>query len=335
MSKTGSPQLPSKEIDGLAFACLLDGSGSGKIIGWDAINSWSPGEQPLWVHLDHAAPAVSEWLKEQADIPEVACRALLEEETRPRVFTVGSGLVAILRGVNLNAGQDPEDMVAIRLWVDANRVISLRHQRLMTARDVLAQIVEQKTGPTTAPDIFVRAVERLTERMNSVIVQLDEQLDGLDGRLEEDDSGNLRRELTGLRQTCVALRRYIGPQREALSRLQIEHPAWLNQHQRNHIRESADKLQRYVEDLDAARDRAVVLRDEIANRLSVQMNRTLYALSIVAGVFLPLGFLTGLLGINVGGMPGVEYDYAFWIACLLMVLVFIGEVALFRRLKWI
>jgi zinc transporter len=101
------------------------------------------------------------------------------------------------------------------------------------------------------------------------------------------------------------------------------------------MRESADKLQRYVEDLDAARDRAVVLRDEIANRLSVQMNRTLYALSIVAGVFLPLGFLTGLLGINVGGMPGVEYDYAFWIACLLMVLVFIGEVALFRRLKWI
>ncbi len=65
------------------------------------------------------------------------------------------------------------------------------------------------------------------------------------------------------------------------------------------------------------------------------MNRTMFALSIVAGVFLPLSFITGLLGINVGGMPGLESPEAFWIACGILVLVFIAEIALFRRLKWI
>ena len=75
--------------------------------------------------------------------------------------------------------------------------------------------------------------------------------------------------------------------------------------------------------------------DEIANRLSESMNRTMYALSMVAGVFLPLGFLTGLLGINVGGMPGVDSGSAFWITCALLVLLGIGEVALFRRMKWL
>ena len=65
------------------------------------------------------------------------------------------------------------------------------------------------------------------------------------------------------------------------------------------------------------------------------MNRTMYALSVIAGIFLPLGLLTGLLGINVGGMPGVENGWAFWITCALLVVLAAAEVWLFRRLKWI
>ena len=67
------------------------------------------------------------------------------------------------------------------------------------------------------------------------------------------------------------------------------------------MREVSDQLARYLEDLDEARDRAAVTQEELVNRLSEQMNNKMYILSIVAAIFLPLGFLTGLLGINVGG----------------------------------
>lgn len=82
---------------------------------------------------------------------------------------------------------------------------------------------------------------------------------------------------------------------------------------RRQLHENQDRLTRYVEDLDAVRERAQIVKDELANALTNKMNRNTYVLSIVAAIFLPLGFLTGLLGINVGGIPGVDNDAAFWV----------------------
>jgi zinc transporter len=58
-------------------------------------------------------------------------------------------------------------------------------------------------------------------------------------------------------------------------------------------------------------------------------------LTIVAGIFLPLGFLTGLMGINVGGMPGVEESSAFWIVVAVCIGILALQLFLFWRWKWL
>ena len=70
-------------------------------------------------------------------------------------------------------------------------------------------------------------------------------------------------------------------------------------------------MTRFIEDLDSARDRAAVTQEELQTRLSDQMNKTMYLLTVVATLLLPASLLTGLLGINVGGVPGVESNWAF------------------------
>ena len=64
------------------------------------------------------------------------------------------------------------------------------------------------------------------------------------------------------------------------------------------------------------------------------MDNRMYVLSIVAAIFLPLGFLTGLLSINVGGILGAEYKAAFAIFCLLLVALIIIEIVIFKKKKW-
>jgi hypothetical protein len=96
-----------------------------------------------------------------------------------------------------------------------------------------------------------------------------------------------------------------------------------------------DRLIRYIEDLDSVRDRAAVTQEELVNRLSEQVNTRMYVLSLVAAVFLPLGFLAGLLGIDVGGIPGAENQSAFLIFILLLILVFILQVVIFKRRSWL
>lgn len=91
---------------------------------------------------------------------------------------------------------------------------------------------------------------------------------------------------------------------------------------------------RYVEELSELRERSQILNDEINNAHGRRLNDITYIFSVVATVFLPLGFLTGLLGVNVGGVPGLEYDNGFWVFVGLCALIVIIQVALFKRLKW-
>lgn len=335
MAANGQTGVLAGHNQGLVFACVLNGLGGGKAVDWDVVRKWQPGGEPIWVHLDRSAPETVRWLAEDSGLEPAVAKALLEQETRPRIFKSGRSLVAILRGVNLNAGADPDDMVALRIYVSKDRLITVRQRPLMTPRDMLKELLENGDGATSTPELFVRLAERLTERMNSVVINLDEVLDEIEQQLDSKPGQELRGRLSDVRQTAVSLRRYIGPQREALSEIQIERPDWLGAPLSVLLRETSNKLQRYVEDLDAARDRAIVIRDEITNRQADAMNQRMYALSVIAGIFLPLSFLTGLLGINVGGMPGVENGWAFWLTCLVLVILVAIEIYIFRRLKWI
>ncbi|MDH3527069.1 MAG: hypothetical protein OEM43_06160 [Gammaproteobacteria bacterium] len=103
---------------------------------------------------------------------------------------------------------------------------------------------------------------------------------------------------------------------------------------RMRIRELTDRMTRFIEDLDEARDRASVTHEELQNRLAELTNRRMYLLTMIAAIFLPLSFLTGLLGINVGGIPGSDFPAAFAIVVVLMVLVGAGQWLFFRWRKW-
>jgi zinc transporter len=322
------------EAEGLIAAYTLDGQGNGHEIGWTEIRSWKPDEGELWIHLDRKEASSQRWLREEAGIDPLACEALLAEETRPRTATMKGGLLVILRGVNLHPGADPEDMVSIRMWIEPHRAVTLRHQRLMAVQDV-RESFETGKGPRDTVDLMVRIAARLIDRVGPVIDELDEEVDVLEEEVLTARSQELRSRLADLRRQAITLRRYIAPQRDAMSRLQQEEAEWITPLHRARLREIGDRVTRFVEDLDAARERAAVTHEELVGRMSEQMNRTMFMLSIVAVVFLPLGLLTGLLGINVAGIPFADHPWAFGAVCALLVIIAAGEVYLFHRLKWV
>jgi zinc transporter len=317
------------EQDGLICAYLLDGQGMGHELDWSGVQKWQLRDGVLWIHLHRNGEEAARWLSKESGLEAIVCEALLAEETRPRVTAVKDGLLVILRGVNLNPGADPEDMVSVRLWIDAWRVISVRIRHLMAIEDIRNGLASGG-GPKTSGDFLVQIAEGLIARMGPVMSDLDDEVDALEDQLITAESRELRTTIAGLRRQAIGLRRYLAPQRDVLSRLQVEPASWLDDALRLRLREATDRVTRYVEDLDAARERAAVTQEELANRLSEQMNRTMYVLSLVAAVFLPLGLLTGLLGINVGGIPWAESAWGFVIVTALLLLLAAGQFLFFR-----
>lgn len=135
MQKQPAEPLDLVEVDGMQFGCVLNGDGSATPIGWPEVNAWSDGDAGFWVHLNKDAPRVRSWIVERSGLSKVTTEALLAPESRPRAFHGKFGFVTILRGVNTNPRAEEEDMVALRIWSDGKRLITLRDEKLETPLD--------------------------------------------------------------------------------------------------------------------------------------------------------------------------------------------------------
>lgn len=318
----------------IIYAYRFDGNGTGTALQEQEIEASLHASALTWVHLDAKQDGCRAWLSTQVEtMDSLIVDALLAEETRPRILEFEQGVLLILRGVNLNEDARPEDMVSIRLWIDARRIISVRLRKLKAVTDMVERINTGK-APGNSGEFIAELSRRLFERMEPVFSDMDEELDDVEEKVMENPDASLRQEITHIRKQAIVFRRYIAPQRDVIAALRTSDQSWLDNLQRRRLQESLDRVTRYIEDIDTIRERAQIVKDELANALADKMNRNLYLLSVIAAIFLPLGFLTGLLGINVGGIPGADVPTAFLIFCGLLLAVVGMQIVIFKKLKW-
>lgn len=313
---------------------ILDGQGHG------ALQAWMPGQDVprenglAWFHLNYADATARDWLLRSELLSIPVAESLLDEETRPRVLHHGEGLLLTLRGVNLNPGAEPEDMVSIRLWIEAGRIISTRKRRLKSVKNVQAML-DAGEGPRNSGEFLAVLLRLMTDNIGEVIEALEDKMAAVEEEIVEHHGATARENLADLRRQAIALRRYLAPQREALSRLTTEQVPWMSPDDHFRIRETTDELIRHIENLDAVRERAALAHEEFVNHATEQLNRRMFMLSVVTVIFLPLGFLTGLFGINVGGIPGAASPWGFAAFCLGVALAAAGIVLIFKRSRWL
>lgn len=279
-----------------------------------------------WWHFDLTDPDLPDWAA--AHVPELPAAALLQSQTRPRCDRYADGLILNLRGVNLNSDGPTDQMVSVRLWITDKTVVTVWVRKVF-ALDDIRQSCANGTAPVSPSD-FVNVLScALSRRVQDVVFDLADRVE----QIEEDQGGSavaLPADMGELRRQAIRLRRYLGPQRDALLRLTDA-----MQGDSAAQREVANQTILHVEELDSLNGRLGALQDLHDSQTSALHGRNSYVLSIVAAVFLPLGFLTGVFGVNVGGMPGVESPMAFTLLCLGMAALGVILMAALRWLRWI
>lgn len=337
MNDLADPTDENEDETAMLFGRVLDGRGGARSIDWAEAQGWRPAAagEVLWLHLRRTHAGVCDWLQAELGIPEPTARLLTSDATRPRAFREGETLVAMLRGINFNPGAAPEDMVSMQLWSDGMRLVTLRRAPLQTPQDTLLEF-EAGTGPVDAGSLVTSLTGHMVQRMNAAIVDMNDEIDRLeDLDMEEESNEEVLSNAVAIRRNCLALQRHMGPQHVALEAIARDAPAWFEAHDRREIAETIALLRRFLDDIDISKESAVVLMDELRARSLAGSERTNYLLTIVAAIFLPLTFLTGLLGINVGGIPGADDGAAFWIVVGLCAAIMLTQLALFRKWKWL
>lgn len=323
----------------LCFA--LDGRGAAEPATLDTLSPPSHRAKPetrskarppfTWVHLQRDDARTVSWLEAESGLDSFLQAALLADDTRPRCTVHGEGAVIILRGVNMMEGAEPEDMVSVRLWVERSRVIGV-WVRPLHAVDDLVSAIQRGIAPVSPGELVGKLAQRLADRTEPHVSELHEELDAFEDALLEDEVVR-RGALAHVRRRAIRLRRYIGPQRDALTTLTIEDMDWLSNRDRSRVREAADKTTRILEELEAVRERAALIQDQIVEARTAKMDRYMVLLSALAAIFLPLTLFTGLLGINVEGIPFAEREWAFAAVTGLIIVAAVILTFVFRKMK--
>ncbi|NWB92898.1 zinc transporter ZntB [Pseudomonas agarici] len=322
---------------GLVHALVLDGKGGARSIARTQLDDLQlRPQESLWLHWDRSHPQTQAWLRASSGLSEFSCDLLLEENTRPRLLPLPeSELLLFLRGVNLNPGAEPEDMVSVRIFASAQRVISLRLRPLRATDELLVQL-EAGNGPKTASELILYLAQYLTLKVQDLVSDLSEVVDDEEEKIDADERYSPEHgAIVQIRRRAVGLKRFLAPQRDIFGQLTRIRLSWFASDDADYWNELNNSLTRYLEELELTRERLGLVLEAEDRRLNVRMNKIMYRFGIITGIFLPMSFLTGLLGINVGGIPGSQDPYGFAIACLLIAALALGQWWLFRRLRWL
>ncbi|WP_417659745.1 CorA family divalent cation transporter [Pseudidiomarina sp.] len=287
--------------------------------------------QNSWFHFQRNIAGLSAWL-EQSGIPDPVIDAVLEEDTRPRFDRINDGFLLILRGVNKADGDKPEDMISLRILYFKGNLYSFR-RRPVTAVRLIQGLLETQQGPQSLPDFILQLVDEMTNNIELLQDNIEVEME----RLEDDERGTTsdrQRALTNLHRRLLRLTRFVRPQLAALDKLAADGPKWFDTEWAQWLLNERDNTHRELENMEMLLEQVWMLREHLHQDLAEKMNRNTYWLSMVAGVFLPISFLTGLFGINIGGMPGVDDSNAFWIFSGALLIIAVIEFLLLRRLRF-
>lgn len=285
-----------------------------------------------WVHLEGTDPSIPGWLRDQAKLPAIVVGALTATETRPRCEPMEDGAIVNLRGLAAKPDEAVDSLASIRMYITRGRVISVSRVTLSALPIVEGHMGE---GKLQDPGDLVTAIAvAITKLLDPDVAALGDSLDECEVELDARDSWRFRRAVSAARRTAIDYRRFVQPQRDALERLSGLEVDWLEPADRQHLKEAADRFARMTEELESIRERAALMHDQLTDLRAELLDTRSLLVAVVALIFLPLTFVTGLLGMNVAGIPYADEPWAFGAVVGLCVLMAVGLGGYFLHAHW-
>lgn len=288
----------------------------------------APGAQ--WLHLCAHNAASRRFLLEEVGLRPASVDAMLSEESRPRAVVDGTQLLLALRCPAAVAG-DEADLVSLRVWTDGDLIVTARRRDSLAMTRLEEAFDRGRKKITSAGELLCALIANVTMDVLELVETLEDRIENIEEGFALGQAQTVCHKLVGVRLPTARLRRYMYPQERAVLFLLGSHLPWLSEKVTEEIRETHDKILVTIEALRDVSERGVILIDELARLHDTELNDSAYLFSVAAAIFLPLSFFTGLLGVNVGGIPGVNTPYGFLVVTILCVLTGVALLAIFRR----
>ncbi|MGH8610993.1 MAG: CorA family divalent cation transporter [Gammaproteobacteria bacterium] len=304
---------------GLVYGFLIGPDGRIVELSWSELDTvFAEPQGCTWFHFDAAKRHAREWIQGCERLPLALREFLLDFNQRHRLETVGEAVIGAISDVQYRFDFDPDHIATLRFYVDPGCLISTRLQPL-SAPDQLRRAIRERWPFDSTAMLMTNLFRLQTETLVNVNTCVSEELGEVEDQILAHRIEDQRGQLGKIRRLTARLHRHFAPEHRALHALAQRLPPWFNDRDRAVFLDTVEDLGLALHDLDAIQERAKLLQKELAGRVAEEINHSLFRLSVVMTVFLPMTLITGIFGMNVGGLPGLEDQSAFLWVMLTMI----------------
>lgn len=277
------------------------------------------------------APEFKVWLKRE--LGDFNADLITVPSTRSRCTVLDDRALVVLRVAR--PGADPEDVgrQLLTLWIEKGRVIIASELNIVEFLGI-TQWQQTHHAPVSPADLVARLALRAADRIEPLIERMGDNLDTIEETLMLNRAGDSRSRLAHLRRTLINMRRLIWPQRDVLTTLEIEDLSFFTARDRVRLREAAARTARLGDEMQTLSERAVLVHEQLLDTRAEQMNQTMLLLAAATVVLMPLTVISGILGMNVEGIPFHDSPYAFWIVTGFLCVLGVAIYLFMRKKKW-
>ncbi|WP_169805535.1 CorA family divalent cation transporter [Novosphingobium rosa] len=315
----------------------VDSMGNMAVIADHAIDDALAAEDTLvWLHFDQSDAAARAWIEACPRLPEGAKDILLGSDVHMRLETAGDGLIGVVGDLHHEFAERSDHLDVLRLYLDNRCLISARRSP-ETAVDKLRRSLGEGLRVERPLTLVTQFLHHVTDTLGDLMLDLSDRLQALEDRMLDGGGGGgadrASEELGRVRRIAARLRRHMVPQQHALLGLISRLPEWVQGPDAKRLQNAIERLGALGHDLDLVQERCRLLQDQASAKLMESTNRNLYLLSIVTALALPPTLLSGIFGMNLGGLPGGQNPFGFWYGIGFMVLTVLATVLVLRKLR--
>lgn len=266
----------------------------------------------LWLHFSLSNAASERWLRQHLSLPDEFYQSLSEEASSTRLELEGDTLVAAIHDALFHFTLDAESVATVYLCMTPRFLVTAR-LRPVRSVDRLRGAIRGGQAFRSPADLLAQLLRHQADVLMDIVRTTTTQVDGIEDKILANRIPASRSDLGGMRRTLVRLQRLLAPEPAALFRLLNRSPNWIGADDLQELRQAAEEFAAAIADSGALQERVKLLQEELGALLGEQAGRTLYILTVVTVLALPINLAAGLFGMNVGGVPFANHRLGFFL----------------------
>ena len=290
-----------------------------------------------WINIDgvHEEKIIEE-LGKIYNFHPLILEDIVDTDQRPKIKDFGDYIFIVLKMLYCDKKGNAIKVEQVSLILGKNYIISFQ-EREGDVFNFIRERIRNDIGRIRklgADYLAYSLIDAIVDNYFTIIEKLDEEIESLENKvISRPKPANLR-VIHKLRRDLIFLRRSVWPLREVISILQRGESSLILESTNVYLRDVYDHTIQVMDTVETLRDIISGMLDIYLSSASNRMNEIMKVLTIIATIFIPLTFITGIYGMNFQYMPELKWVWAYPLILSVMLIIGIVMVIYFKRKKW-